>query len=126
MSDANYERKRRVWSLPDIVDLSESAIHYKFDNSNCYQSYVPLSTSFYDTCYHQLWINHEIILVIKKAAGNKGTFPLQNQSYHNGFLTYIGKRSRSSQSQPSPSKGSRTPFEPHGFWYYKNTNNPMY
>ncbi len=108
------------------IDQGTIRIHYKFDDSNYYQSYVPLSASFNDTCYHQLKINHDIISIIKKAAGNKGTFSLRKSSYHNGFLSYIGKRSRSSQSQPNPSEGPRNCLEPHGLWYYRNTINPIY
>ncbi len=108
------------------IDQGTIRTHYKFDELHSYHSYVPLSTSFYDTSYHQVMINHDIISVIKNAAGNRGTFLHHIHSYHNGFLSYIGKKSRSAQSQPSQSEGLQNHFEEHGFWYYKNTINLMY
>ncbi len=88
--------------------------------------FYKLKTGFYDTRYHRIKINQDIISVITKAGGKKGTFQRRDRSAHNGFLSYLGKRSRDSQSQPSPSEGPSEHLNQHGFWYYRNTINHLY
>ncbi len=99
-----------------IIDHLGLQIRYKFNGAQSYQSYDPILTSFYDTCYHCANISNIISDVIIKAAGTQGIFLNQKCSQHTGFPTYIGKRSKKAQNILSPSEGPQHPSQQNGYW----------
>ncbi len=89
-------------------------ICHKVANCIIFKCFIPLSTSCFDTKFHELQVQPEFIEVVMNALGRRGIFPSRYHSRHHRHSSYLGKRSAKACILPNPSKD---PCE-YVRWYY--------
>jgi hypothetical protein len=96
-------------------DVPGYVIYYKFVPSRYYTEFSPLSVGFFETTFHGIKIPHIFISLINRVSGKNGSFPSRSRMNHNGHVSYLGKRKKTSQSQPTVSEGPKE----RGYWYHR-------
>ncbi len=90
-------------------------IKHKVAKIEEFKNFIPLSTSCFDTQFHDKWVVAKFVDIVTKGLGKRGLFPSRNCSHHLGHPSYLGKRSERSQHLPNPSEGPGK----HDRWYYR-------
>ncbi len=101
------------------IPNSDLSIKHKVASVEEFNTFIPLSTSCFDTQFHDIRVLPKFVDIVTKGLGKKGIFPSRNCSCHFGHSSYLGKQSERSRNLPNPLEGPGK----HGRCYYRQNVN---